>query len=57
MAENVIGKQVTVVIDRPLGSRHPNHSDIVYPVNYGYIQGVLAADGEEQDAKLAKMNQ
>ncbi len=52
MAESVIGKQVTVVIDRPLGSVHPNHSDIVYPVNYGYIQGVIAADGEEQDAYL-----
>ena len=52
MAESVIGKQVTVTVDRPLGSVHPNHSDIVYPVNYGYIRGILAADGEEQDAYL-----
>lgn len=41
---------VTVTIDRPLGSTHPNHPTLVYPVNYGYVQGVLAGDGEEQDA-------
>lgn len=46
----MIGKIVKVTIDRPLGSRHPNHSDIIYPVNYGYIEGIIAPDGEEQDA-------
>ena len=40
---------VNVVIDRPLGSVHPKHDDIVYPVNYGYVPGILAGDGEEQD--------
>ena len=45
-----IGRVVTVTIDRPLGSRHPEHSDIVYTVNYGYVPGVMAGDGEEQDA-------
>ena len=45
-----IGSQVTVTIDRPLGSRHPKYPDMVYPVNYGYVKGVMAADGEEQDA-------
>ena len=44
------GRIVKVIIDRPLGSRHPEHRDIVYPVNYGYIEGVTAADGEWQDA-------
>ena len=43
---------VTVIIDRPLGSFHPNHPDLFYPVNYGYIPGTLAPDGEEQDAYL-----
>ena len=40
---------VTVEIDRPLGSRHPQW-DFIYPVNYGYVPGVIAADGEELDA-------
>lgn len=41
---------VTVIIDRPLGSYHPKHKDLYYPVNYGYVDGILAGDGEEQDA-------
>lgn len=48
----VIGKKVTVTVDRPLGSYHPKHKDIYYTVNYGYIDGVFAADGEEQDAYI-----
>lgn len=30
-----IGSTVTVTIDRPLGSVHPNYQDMRYPVNYG----------------------
>ena len=45
---NIIGKIVKVIIDRPLGTYHPKHKDILYPVNYGYIAGIMAADGEEQ---------
>ncbi|MBR3973214.1 MAG: inorganic pyrophosphatase [Oscillospiraceae bacterium] len=48
----MIDKTVTVTIDRPLGSSHPNHPDMVYPVNYGYIEGIIAPDGEEQDAYI-----
>ena len=48
----MIGDIVRVVVDRPLGSVHPKHRDIVYPVNYGYIPGVMAPDGEEQDAYI-----
>lgn len=43
-------KIVTVQIDRPLGTRHPDYPATVYPVNYGYIKDVLAPDGEAQDA-------
>lgn len=46
----MIGQIVQVKIDRPLGTYHPKHKDLFYPVNYGYIPGVFAADGEEQDA-------
>ena len=48
----MIGKTVTVTVDRPLGTYHPKHPDIFYSVNYGYIKGILAPDGEEQDAYL-----
>ena len=53
----MIGKLVKVVVDRPLGSRHPKHDDIVYPVNYGYIPGIIAPDGEEQDAYILGISQ
>lgn len=46
----IIGREVTVVIDRTIGSTHPKHPDIRYPINYGFIPGILAGDGEEQDA-------
>ncbi len=46
----MIGKIVKVIVDRPLGSCHPNHKHIIYSVNYGYVPDVIAADGEEQDA-------
>lgn len=43
-------KLFTVTVDRPMGSFHPKHKDIYYPINYGYIEGIMAPDGEEQDA-------
>ena len=48
----MIGAIITVVVDRPLGSCHPEYPDLRYPVNYGYVPGILAGDGEEQDAYI-----
>ena len=53
----MIGDIVKVIVDRPLGTFHPNHKDIYYSVNYGYIPGVIAPDGEEQDAYILGVNQ
>ena len=53
----MIGKKVKVIIDRPLGSYHPKHKDIFYTVNYGYIEGIIAPDGEEQDAYVLGLNE
>lgn len=52
MLNIMIGKIVKVIVDRPLGTYHPKHSDLYYSVNYGYIPGILAPDGEEQDAYI-----
>ena len=43
------GRTVDVVIDRPLGSTHPDHADLVYPINYGYIPGTMAPAGHPID--------
>ena len=45
---DIIGRTVNVKIDRPMGSCHPKHG-YVYPVNYGYVDGMIAPDGEDQD--------
>lgn len=44
-----LGQKLNVVIDRPLGSKHPKHG-FTYEVNYGYIPNTKAPDGEEIDA-------
>lgn len=44
-----LGQIVNVVMDRPLGCKHPNHG-FIYPVNYGYIPNTISGDGEELDA-------
>ena len=40
--QSLMGQLVHVEVDRPIGYVH---GDIVYPVNYGYIPGVIAGDG------------
>ena len=52
LKDSVIGRQVTVTVDRPLGSYHPNHNNMYYPINYGYVTGIKGGDGAEQDIYL-----
>ena len=40
-----------------MGSYHPEHKDMYYPINYGYIEGIIAPDGEEQDAYILGVNE
>ena len=53
----MLGKTVKVIIDRPLGTCHPKHKDLYYPINYGYIEDIIAPDGEEQDAYILGVNE
>ncbi len=47
--KRLVGKEVSVKMDRPLGSKHPKWG-FIYPVNYGYIPNTVSGDGEELDA-------
>lgn len=49
LARKQLGKTVQVTMDRPLGTTHPKHG-FVYKVNYGYIAGIRAPDGDDLDA-------
>ena len=46
---DLLGQAVHVIVDRPVGHCHKG---TVYPINYGYIPGLMGGDGEEQDAYI-----
>jgi inorganic pyrophosphatase len=52
-----LGQHVKVIIDRPLGSRHPQHADILYTVNCGFMPGTVSGDGHPIDAYIAGVDQ
>ena len=58
MVWSFLGKTVTMKTDRPLGYVHRKSGyELVYPLNYGYIPGVLGGDGEELDVYLLGVNE
>ena len=50
-ANDFLGKDVKVTIDRQLGTKHPKHG-FMYMLNYGFIPNTISGDGEELDAYL-----
>ena len=50
--KSLLGTEVTMYIDRPLGTKHPKFPNIIYPVNYGYIKEITALDNKYQDSYL-----
>lgn len=53
LIRRLLGQRVRVVVDRPIGY---NHKGIIYPVNYGFLPGIMAGDGEAQDAYILGMD-
>ena len=53
LVSSYLGKTVRIKIDRPIGYVHKKPGKtLVYPINYGYIPGVLGGDGDELDVYL-----
>ncbi len=50
--DQFLGRHLTIVIDRPLGSVHPEHPNLRYALNYGFVPGIPAPDGENLDAYI-----
>ena len=46
--DDYLNKDITVKIDRTMGSKHPKHG-FIYPVNYGFVPNTISDDGEEID--------
>ena len=38
-----------IILDRPKGTHHPRYPDMIYPLDYGYIEGTTASDGDGID--------
>jgi inorganic pyrophosphatase len=38
-------KQNGITLDRPKGSTHPRFPELIYPIDYGYINGTTSQDG------------
>ena len=49
---SLLGAMIEGVVDRPIGSTHPKHSDMIYPINYGYIEDFIAPDSEGEDVYI-----
>lgn len=43
---------VDVIIDRPLGSKHPKFDNSIYPINYGFVPNTISGDGKELDCYI-----
>ncbi len=50
LARTFLGKKVQLEFDQPIGSSYEPHKIDSYPVNYGYVPGILAPDGDDLDA-------
>ena len=55
-SKDFINRIVEVIIDRPIGSKHPEY-DSIYPLNYGYIPNTVSGDGEELDCFILGINE
>jgi inorganic pyrophosphatase len=38
-----------LVLDRPRGTAHPRYPDLIFPLDYGYLEGVTGGDGAGLD--------
>ena len=51
LKKEFINEKLEIIIDRPLGSKHPKY-EMIYEVNYGYLPNTKSDDGEEIDCYL-----
>lgn len=45
-----------IVVDRPQGTAHPRYSEMIYPLNYGYLEDTTSSDGGGIDVWLGSLN-
>lgn len=45
-----------IVIDRPKGARHPRYPELVYTLDYGYLENTTAGDGDGIDVWMGSLD-
>jgi inorganic pyrophosphatase len=45
-----------ITIDRPRGTTHPRYADLIYPLDYGYLENTFAGDGDGIDIWFGSLN-
>lgn len=45
-----------VILDRPKGQPHPRYPELIYPLDYGYLEGTSAGDGDGIDVWFGSTN-
>ena len=45
-----------IVLDRPRGAPHPRYPDLIYPLDYGYLEGTTAGDGDGIDVWFGSLD-
>ena len=55
-SKDYLNKNVQIIMDRPLGSKHPKHG-FEYLTNYGYVPNTISGDGEELDAYVLAIDE
>jgi inorganic pyrophosphatase len=47
----------SIVIDRPRGTAHPRYPNLIYPFDYGYLEGTTGGDGQDIDVWVGSGDQ
>ena len=45
-----------IILDRPKGTSHPRHKDLIYPLDYGYLENTTSSDGSGIDVWIGSLN-
>ena len=45
-----------IIVDRPKDSTHPRYPEVIYPLDYGYLENTSAADGGGIDVWLGTLD-
>ena len=52
----ILGEKYRVIVSNPIGSELDTNNNIIFEVNYGYVEGVIDAEGERQEAYILGIN-